>query len=52
MRVVFGILFTAVLLIALAQFAVSEYFVWQCYGGDQHACFMISKKNDVTLYQR
>lgn len=52
MRVVFGILFTAVVLIIAAQFAVMGFFVYDCYAGNDRACMMISEKHDITLKNR
>lgn len=52
MRVVLGVLFTAVVLIVMAQFAIAAYFEWRCYSGDQQACFMISSKHDLTVRNR
>lgn len=52
MRVVFGILFTAVVLIIVAQFAIAGFLGWQCYDGNERACMMISEKHDITLKNR
>lgn len=43
MRVVFGILFTAVVLIVLAHLSILAYYEWHCYRGGELGCMMIKK---------
>lgn len=48
MRGIMWLFVPVFILIVIAQ----GYFSMQCYEGNDRACFMISKKHDVTFHQR